>query len=115
MSEAADATYEMANLYPAETGLPMTVWVSPRGRARHDVRIKVNRAHGNRMTITNTATIAVRPAPRLMTGRLASADAQAVFRWGGLNEDALVDYWNGQIGTIELARRLQPLSPALPP
>ena len=114
MSEA-DELYEMANLYPAETGLPMTVWVSPRGRARHDVRVKVNRSHGNRMTITNTAIVAVRPLPRLVTGRLAPADEQAVFQWVKLNEDALVAYWNGLIGTIELARRLQPLSPAIPP
>jgi hypothetical protein len=114
MSEA-DELYEMANLCPAETGLPMTVWVLPRGRARHDVRVKVNRSHGPRMTITNTATVAVRPMPRLVTGQLAPADQQAVFRWVSLNEDALVAYWNGQIGTIELARRLQPLSPASTP
>ena len=31
--------FEMANLYPDTTGLPMTVWVSPRGDARHDVRV----------------------------------------------------------------------------
>ncbi|HVC54300.1 MAG TPA: hypothetical protein VND87_19965 [Stellaceae bacterium] len=32
-AEAAetDALYEMANLYPRTTGLPMTVWVGPRG------------------------------------------------------------------------------------
>jgi len=35
----ADDLFEMANLYPRETGLPMTIWVSPRGNARHDVRI----------------------------------------------------------------------------
>jgi hypothetical protein len=51
--------YEMANLYPDTTGLPMTVWVSPRGNARHDVRIKVNMTHGDRMDITNTAVVAV--------------------------------------------------------
>jgi len=61
----------MANLYPAETGLPMTVWVSPRGRARHDVRVEVNRSHGPRMTITNTATVAIRPMPRLVPGRVS--------------------------------------------
>jgi hypothetical protein len=104
MSEA-DELYEMANLDPAETGLPMTVWVSPRGRARYDARVKVNRSHGPRMTITNTATVALRPMPRLVTGQLAPADQQAVFRWVSLNEDALVAYRNGQIGTIELARR----------
>jgi hypothetical protein len=32
--------FEMANLFPRTTGLPMTVWVSPRGNARHDVRVR---------------------------------------------------------------------------
>jgi hypothetical protein len=44
-----DDLFEMANLFPCTTGLPMTVWVSPRGNARHDVRIKVNLTHGNQM------------------------------------------------------------------
>ena len=35
----AEDLFEMANLFPVTTGLPMTVWVSPRGNARHDVRI----------------------------------------------------------------------------
>jgi hypothetical protein len=35
MSEA-EAPYEMVNLVPRMTGLPMTVWASPRGQARHD-------------------------------------------------------------------------------
>src|SRR5215472_9074543 len=30
--------FEMANLYPDTTGLPMTVWVSPRGNARSRCR-----------------------------------------------------------------------------
>jgi hypothetical protein len=38
----ADELYEMVNIYPADSGLPMTVWAGPRGNARHDVRVKVN-------------------------------------------------------------------------
>jgi hypothetical protein len=38
----ADDLFQMANLFPRTTGLPVTVWVSPRGNARHDVRVKVN-------------------------------------------------------------------------
>jgi hypothetical protein len=57
--------FEMANLFPRTTGLPMTVWVSPRGNARHDVRVKVNITHGNQMTVSNTAW-GVRPAPHLI-------------------------------------------------
>lgn len=104
-----DDLFEMANLYPDETGLPMTVWVSPRGNARHDARIKVNMTHGNRMTVENTAVVAIRPAPHLVAGRLSAEDEQAVFRWIGLNTPALIAYWNGDIGTIQLARALMPL------
>ena len=53
--------FEMANLYPDTTGLPMTVWISPRGNARQDIRVKVNMTHGNPMSIANTAVVGVRP------------------------------------------------------
>jgi len=109
-SETEDL-FEMANLFPATTGLPMTVWVSPRGGARHDVRIKVNMTHGNQMNAANTAVVAVRPRPNILAGRLAVDDERAVFRWVALNEAALIAYWNGQIDTIQLGRLLQPLPP----
>jgi len=103
--------FEMANLFPATTGLPMTVWVSPRGNARHDLRVKVNMTHGNQMNAANTAVVAVRPSPRIIAGRLAADDERAVFRWVSLNEAALVAYWDGQIDTIQLGQLLKPLSP----
>jgi hypothetical protein len=59
--QQADDLYEMANLFPRTTGLPMTVWVSPRGRARHDARIK--------MDIGHTAVAGIRPSPRLIDRR----------------------------------------------
>ena len=110
-----DDLFEMANLYPRETGLPMTVWVSPRGNTRHDIRVKVNMAHGDQMNIANTAIVGVRPTPRVIAGRLAPADVQAVFQWVTLNTDALVAYWEGRIGTIELAAALRPISAQQPP
>jgi hypothetical protein len=72
--------FEMANLFPATTGLPMTVWVGPRGGARHDVRVKVSITHGNTMDISNTAVVGIRPAPRLIPGSrsLNASDFQAV-------------------------------------
>jgi hypothetical protein len=55
----ADAVdmFEIANLLPRTTGLPMTLWVSPRGRLRHDARIKVCLTSGPRMVVTNTAVV----------------------------------------------------------
>ena len=99
--------FEIANLYPTTTGLPMTVWVSPRGNARHDVQIKVNMVHGNQMSIANTAVVAVRPVPRLVAGQLSPTDMQAVSDWVQLNEAPLVSYWDGTIDTATLIGRLQ--------
>lgn len=110
LDNAIEDLHEMANLYPESTGLPMTVWVSPRGNARHDVRIKVNMTHGDRMDIANTAVVAVRPTPRVLAGRLSPPDTQAVFAWIALNAEALVAYWDGQIDTVRLIYRLKPIS-----
>jgi hypothetical protein len=108
-SSSREDFFEMANLFPADTGLPMVIWVSERGRARHDVRIKVNQSHGTRMLPGNLATVAVRPTPRLIAGHLSTADLQAVSEWIRLNEAALVAYWDYQISTAALIQRLQRL------
>jgi hypothetical protein len=110
----SDELFEMANLFPRTTGLPMTVWVSPRGSARHDVRVKVNMTHGNQMTISNMAVVGVRPAPHVIAGQLSSSDEQAVFEWVTLNADALVEYWEGRIDTIQLGQALKPLPSSQP-
>jgi D-alanyl-D-alanine carboxypeptidase len=103
--------FEMANLYPDTTGLPMTVWVSPRGNARPDVRVKVNMTHGNQTNIANSAVVGVRPTPRVIAGQLSPADTQAVFQWIALNTDVLVAYWEGQIDTARMIQGLKPLPP----
>lgn len=106
----ADELYEMANLYPRTTGLPMTIWVSPRGHARHDVRIKVNTTHGNQMNVDNVAVVAVRPSPRIVAGHLSTEDERAVSAWIALNTNTLVAYRDGDIDTMQLAQALVPLA-----
>jgi hypothetical protein len=106
---ATDDLFEMANVFPRTTGLPMTVWVSPRGNARHDVRVKVNLTHGNQMNATNTAVVGVRPSPRVIAGQLSPDDEQAVFQWISLNAAALIAYWEGQIDTVQLGQILKPV------
>ena len=101
--------FHMTNLSPRMTGLPMSVWASPRGNARHDVRIKVNMSHGNQMSIENTAVVALRPRPRVIAGRLGSDDQRAIVDWIKLNYDAIVSYWDGQIDTGQFIERLKVL------
>ena len=103
----ADELFEMANLFPRTTGLPMTVWVSPRGNSRHDVRVKVNTTHGDHMNIANTAVVGVRPSPQLIAGHLSPDDQRVVFEWISLNTAAIDEYSDGRIDTIELGQLLK--------
>jgi hypothetical protein len=97
----------MANLRPKTTGLPMVVWVSERGNARHDVRVKIALQHGDRIDPSHTAVFGVRPTPGLISGYLSTADQRAVSDWIQLNEAAIVEYWDGVIDTGELLGRLK--------
>src|SRR5439155_5450607 len=113
-AESGDELFEMANLFPRTTGLAMTVWVSPRGNARHDVWVKVNMTHGDQMNIANTAVVGVRPNPHAVAGDLAPDDQRAVFEWVSLNTAALVAYGEGRIDTIELGQLLKRIPPRQP-
>jgi hypothetical protein len=104
-----DDPFSMANLPLHLTGLPMVVWASQRMRARHDVRVKVMQTHGPRMDPSDLAVVAVRPAPRLVTGHLSAADFRAVSDWIRLNQAVLIDYWEERIFTDELLARLRRL------
>ncbi len=101
--------FELADLYPRHTGLPMTVWVSPRGHAQHDARVKVCMTPGDRMDPDNFAVVALRPQSHLLHGRLSQAELSAVQAWVALNEAALLDYWDGSIDTVDLVQRLRKL------
>lgn len=110
---AGQALFEMANLRPERTGLPVVVFISQRGGARHDVRIKI--AGSAKVGPSDMITIAVRPQPRVIAGKVDSHDFEQVRRWIALNEDVLVNYWNGVIEYTEDALgAIKPLPPAVP-
>jgi hypothetical protein len=109
MPKTEEDFFEMADLFPDDTGLPMVVWASERGHARHDVWVKVNQSHGTRMLPGNLAVVAVRPVPRLVAGNLSPADLRSVSDWIRLNEAALVDYWEYRISTAQFIRLLRRL------
>jgi hypothetical protein len=110
--EDEDEFFEMANLSPALTGLPMVVWISERGRSRHDVRVKVSLVHGRRLVPTRMCSVSVRPAVDIVAGGpLPASDLELVGRWIALNREIIVDYWNGRLLTDEAIARLRPITP----
>jgi hypothetical protein len=93
------ATFDMANLRPDRTGLPYVVFISQKGGARHDVRIKLARAA--KVHPSEMLTVAVRPAPRLIRGTMNREEFDLVKRWIELNRNVLIGYWNGDIEYTE--------------
>ena len=93
------ATFDMANLRPERTGLPFVVFISQKGGARHDVRIKLARTE--KVRPSEMLTVAVRPTPRLIRGKMSRAEFDLVNRWIELNHDVLIDYWDGIIEYTE--------------
>jgi len=98
----------MANLRPERTGLPLVVFISQKGGARHDIRVKV--ARGAKVRASEMTTVAVRPTVRVIRGALDPGDLARLAEWIELNRDVLVDYWNGNIEYTEDAiNALKPL------
>ena len=111
VADEPDDLFEMANLSPTLTGLPMIVWISERGRARHDARVKVSLVHGRRARPDRTASVSVRPAVKIVAGpEIDRRDLELVRQWIELNREAIIAYWNGDLLTDEVIARLRPIA-----
>ena len=107
-----DELFFMVNIRGRSSGLPMNVWVSPRGRARHAASIKVQSDHHERFNVVNLAVVSVDDdPPRLIEGQLDGADLEQVRRFIELNRDAIIDHWLERTDGIELSRSLRPVRP----
>jgi hypothetical protein len=105
---AGQASFDISNLRPERTGLPFVVFVSQKGGARHDVRIKLARAP--RVRASEMITVAVRPVPRVIRGSISGREFDLVRKWIELNSDVLVRYWNGAIEyTEDMMKLVKPL------
>ncbi len=93
------ATFEMANLRSSTTGLPFVVFISQKGGAQHDVRVKV--APNPKVRADQMSSYGLRPF-RLQEGAGLSSSDEALLRaWVEVNLHALVSYWDGEIEYTE--------------
>lgn len=111
MSEReAEQDWAAVKLVPADTGLPMAVWITENDGYPHDVRVKVSTLHGGRGSWRAAPSIAVRPQPyEIVPGSLPTADVALVTRWIALNRDVIIDLWDGAITPRQVYPRLRKL------
>ena len=103
------ALFDMANLRPERTGLPFVVFISQKGGARHDIRLKI--AGGAKVRPSEMVTVALRPNIRVIRGLLSPDDLDQLTQWLELNKDVLIQYWDGDIEYTEDAiSALTPIS-----
>ena len=99
MGELIEAPFEMANLFPKHTGLPFVVWISVRGGARHDVRVKVSR--NAKAMPGDMASVGIRPDVHIIEGEMDANDFSLLKAWIEKNQQTLVSYWEGEIDTLD--------------
>jgi len=96
--------FEMANLRPSSTGLPVTIYVSAKGQSRHSARIKVSSLREDKLKSDAMFVVTVNPNPRILgdTGNLTNEDLKNVLTFVIDNQDALQAFWDEEIDTKEL-------------
>ena len=105
--DTPEASYTMAKLVPRRTGLPMVVWITPNEGYPHDCRVKVARQHADRGSWSESASITVRPTQQLI-GQLSAEDFRTAAEWIRLNQDVILEYWDGVLDDIgDVLARLQ--------
>jgi hypothetical protein len=105
-----DERYAMINLRGRSTGLPMNIWIGPRGGAKHAARIKVQMDHREQFDFENLAVISLEPKPQIIVGSLNAKDFELVQRYIALNFKAIMSHWNETSDGVELVQMLKPLT-----
>jgi hypothetical protein len=105
-----DELFLMVNVRSRSSGLPMNVWIGPRGHAHHAARIKVQMDRREQFDIDHLAVVSVEDdPPQVIEGQLSAADLEQVRRYIAANKAAILDHWREQTDGIELSRSLKPL------
>lgn len=105
-----DDLFLMVNVRGRTSGLPMNIWIGPRGHARHDARVKVQMDHREQFDLDNLAVVSVEDnPPEVIIGHLSALDLESVRRYIALNKQAILDHWHMKTDGFELMRATKPL------
>jgi len=102
-----DSLFEMSNISPRDTNLPVVVWVFEKGKSKHGPRVKVM-THPGKMNLAETVSISVSDNPEVVAGEKLDPEIfNLVKKWVILNKKVLLDYWNNKLYTIDMLKGLK--------
>lgn len=106
-AEDDEELFFMANLTQEDTGLPMIVWASQRGKAQHGPRLKVSTHHGTHFDPYDTVSVTISDNPIIVAGTgLSLADLRLVQKFIQVNYKLLMDYWQGGMSTKQFVNSI---------
>ena len=88
-----DNVWAMSNIRPKNTGLPMIIWIKPKGNEQHGPRIKVQKEHGEKAKEGFWVSVTIEDRPKVI-GDLSKKDEKLVKKFIKLNKEVLLDVWN---------------------
>jgi hypothetical protein len=104
-----DDPYMLMSLRPRNTGLPMTVWITPAYDMPEPPVMKAAQIHGDLPGFENLAIVSLRPTVEVLSGNLSEPDLDAVRQWVDLNRDVLIEYWD-EADSVAVIKRLRKLA-----
>jgi hypothetical protein len=99
---------EMVSYRKNVTGVSHTIFISPKGNARHAPRIKVAINPPDSID-PRSETVAIGFDGKVVAGVIEPELLQQARQFIERNRDVLLDYWDYRIDTEELRQRLRPI------
>jgi hypothetical protein len=100
---------DMVSLTPTETGIENTIFVSTKGYAQHAPRIKIAIDPPDSFNATSKSASMALHDFQIAGEQVPTHIAKQAREFIVLNRPALLDYWNCEIATAELLRRIRPI------
>lgn len=101
--------FEMANPRPEDTGLPMCIFISPKGYTKHFARIKVCKEYGAKFKPYDTFTVTIQDSPKIIgdIGEIKPKDIEKVKKFIIKNKDLLIKHWKYEISDKQFLNDLK--------
>jgi hypothetical protein len=109
---AEEMMFEMANVRPKESGLPVVIYISTgfvEGKLlNHGPRIKVSKSYAHKFDVRNTFVMTISDRPAIKgTHELKPEDITQIKAFVIKNQDILNAYWFDDVSTLDMLHGLE--------
>lgn len=104
-----DLLFEMVNVLQSYTGLPMVIFISPKGNAKHGPRIKVQVNYSQKANMKDAWTVTISDDPEVIDSKkqMPAKDLKLVKEFIIKNKEILLKHWNDSTDPVKTVQSLK--------